>query len=892
MARRKRRSDRIVYYTKTVNGKTVRVRTRRGLFFIVRRHIRALRLRFRMVAVIRGIATRIRNTVRHGGGVLRLVKKYIGRVQSGAVNSVHRRISGIKTFRKWKERNRNMTRTEKTRVSSRLNSKEKHHHTVGSQHDDTSDQNTIPTRRDEDIPDATSKHQTDTDSPVLTKKKTSSSRRWYAATLQWTGRIIRAFFGALLDFAILVVIALIIIFLYVWFTIPSPEEMRDTRRLAQTTILYDSTGETVLYEIHGEENRKRVSHDDIPDNVRNATIAAEDDAFYTHIGIDPFSIARAIKENLLRGTLAQGGSTITQQLARNVFFTREKTLQRKVREAVMAIKIERAFTKEEILDMYLNVIPYGANAYGIEAAAEVYFGKRASEVTLDEAALLAALPKAPTTFSPYGTHTNRLVARQKMILERMRELGLAHSDEIDAALEADTLQRIVPLRTPIRAPHMVFAVVEELEQRYGRTMVQRGGLRVYTTLDMTLQQAAEDVLTQYTPHILRHGGSNAALVSIDPRTGAVLAMLGSRDFDSTEIDGQVNVLLRLRQPGSAFKPFAYAAAFERGYQPETVVWDVLTDFGPDGSGRRYMPRNYTGRFYGLVSLRHALAQSLNVPAVKVLYLAGIDRTIDLAERMGISTLTQRSRYGLALVLGGAEVKGVELAGAYGAFAQDGMFAAPHMINRITDADGTVLYDASREITPHRVLSEQTARKINSILSDNTARARAFGRNSALNLPGTAAKTGTTQLYRDAWTVGYTPTLVTAVWVGNNNNRPLRPGASGGVVAAPIWRAFMQRSGHVPPPEAAREVFASYDVVRTSIPMLNGRVMTMPVVEGARVKKKKKKKKKSAPAPHIVFHTILHYVDISSPLTTRVPSRRDPMYPLWEASLARSMSSGK
>ncbi len=721
---------------------------------------------------------------------------------------------------------------------------------------------------------------------IQSDTKQPSSRKFFAIFIA----LVRGIFLGFVDVAILALIALMIIFIYVWQTTPDATTMLAPNKIAETTQIYDRTGTVVLYEIHGEENRKKIAHDAIPDYMRLATIAAEDDAFYSHFGIDPFSIARAIKENLLRKTLAQGGSTITQQLARNVFFTRKKTLQRKVREAVMAIKLEQAYTKDEILDAYLNVVPYGSNAYGVEAAAEIYFNKHAKDLTLDEATLLASLPKATATFSPYGSHTNRLIARQKMILERMRELGFADDDNIDRALEVDTLAKVRPFRQSIIAPHFVFFVIEELEKRYDRDFIRRGGLKVYTTIDLNLQGIAQDVVARGVARNVRYGAENAALSAVDPRTGEILVMVGSKDYYAEDIDGQVNVTTRLRQPGSSFKPFAYATAFAKGYQPETVVWDVLTDFGPDGSGKRYMPQNYTGRFHGLVSLRNALAQSLNVPAVKALYLAGIDATINTAQRMGITTLTNRSRYGLALVLGGAEVRPLDMAAAFGVFAHDGVRIPAHAIAKITNSDGAIIYDARDTLQQQRVLDRDVARKINSILSDNTARTPAFGRNNPLVIPGhtVAAKTGTTQNYRDAWTVGYTPEIAVSVWAGNNDNHPMHTGAAGAYVAAPMWNDFMRQvlknRNDVP--------FPSYVPMKISVPMVGGSVYQQRYVVGENRIVGKEYKKKKKEEVRVIYHSILYYIDKDHPLTSTGPNRYDPMLPRWEASLRKMKSVQK
>lgn len=713
-------------------------------------------------------------------------------------------------------------------------------------------------------------------------KQKQAQRSVFVRCVHFLWGAVRSFFLSIIDLAILVIIALSVIFVYVWQTIPEASTMLAPDKIAETTIIYDRTGKTVLYEIHGEENRKQIIHDAIPDYMRFATIAAEDDAFYNHFGIDPFSIARAIKENLLRGTLAQGGSTITQQLARNVFFTREKTLERKVREAVMALKLEQTYTKDEILDAYLNIVPYGSNAYGIEAAAEIYFGKHARDLTLDEAAMLASLPKATATFSPYGTHTNRLIARQKMILERMRELGFVSDDIIDNALETETLAHVRPFREPIVSPHFVFYVMEELRKKYDQSFIERGGLKVYTTIDLGMQAIAEEVVAAGVARNVRYGAENAALSAVDPRTGDVLAMVGSKDYYATDIDGQVNVTTRLRQPGSSFKPFAYATAFAKGYQPETVVFDVLTNFGPDGSGKNYVPQNYTGRFHGLVSFRNALAQSLNIPAVKALYLAGIDNTIDTAQRMGITTLTNRSRYGLALVLGGAEVRPLDMTAAFGVFANDGMRVPVHAITKIVNSNGVVMYDAVEELPKTRALDADVARKVNSILSDNTARTPAFGRNNPLVIPGhsVAAKTGTTQNYRDAWTVGYTPELSVSVWAGNNNNRSMYNGAAGTYVAAPIWQAFMKRVLA----QRADVPFVDYTRVQSKVPMVGGKTRAQRYVVGENRVVGAKYEAKKKEEIRTIYHSILHYINKDTPLTSTAPNRNDSMYPRWEASL--------
>lgn len=584
-------------------------------------------------------------------------------------------------------------------------------------------------------------------------------------------------------------------FIYKYKT-PSVEELSKPK-FPETSVIYDRTGQVMLYQIHGEENRKILLHSEIPDTIRVATIYAEDKSFYKHFGIDLFSIIRALKTNIERKGVFQGGSTITQQLARNIYLTREKTLWRKFMEALIAIKIEKNFTKDEILDLYLNEVPYGSNAYGIESASQTFFKKDASKLTFPEAILLASLPKAPTYYSPYGNHTVRLVDRYKEILKEMEKSGAVSSEEMAKANDTDILGRIAPFSAPIRAPHFVFYVIENLEKEYGREFLEKGGLKVITTLDMDLERAAEKSISEGAIKNISSGASNAALVALDPKTGEILAMVGSKDYFDKSQDGQVNVTISQRQPGSSFKPIVYATAFEQGYQPETLVTDAPTDFGPDGGGQDYIPRNYDGKFHGILPMRKTLAMSLNIPAIKTLRAVGIDNAISMAHRLGITTLNDRERYGLSLAIGGAEVSPLDLTGAFSVFANDGVKSDVHAIREIRDKNDN---DHIFEIKKEGVLNPQVARKINSILSDNEARTPIFGPRSPLYIPGkvVAAKTGTSQEFRDAWTVGYTPSLAVGVWAGNNDSHPMAPGADGIFVAAPIWRSFMDQAlNHYP-----------------------------------------------------------------------------------------------
>ncbi len=607
-------------------------------------------------------------------------------------------------------------------------------------------------------------------------------------------------------------------FLMIFVSEPISVSQLLSSRLSETTTLYDKTGSVPLYEVHGEEDRVVVWHNDIPDVMRHAMVAAEDRSFYRHYGVDPLSILRAVRVNFEAGRAEQGASTITQQLARARFLSREKTLSRKVREAVLAIKIEREFSKDDILDLYLNTVPFGSNAYGVERASESFFGKPARDLSIDEAAFLAALPRATTHYSPYGNHRSELRSRERVIIDRMEEDGWITPYEAERARSENTFLKLKPPSSPIRAPHFVFAVLDELEQQYGREFLETGGFSVRTTIDLDMQERAERAVSAGADRNIRYGANNAALVAVEVGTGDVVAMVGSRDYFDETIDGQVNVTMRPRQPGSAFKPFAYARAFEEGYQPETLVYDVPVNFGPDGGGGDYIPKDYDGKYRGELPMKEALPQSLNIPAVETLAVAGVSDVIGLAKRLGISTLGEDRAYGLAIVLGGAEVLPVDMASAFSVFASEGVRRERRIILSITSADGSI-----RETFPvreSRVLGTETARRINTVLSDNALRAPIFGAKSPLAFPKgqVAAKTGTTQNFRDAWTVGYTASLSVAVWTGNNDNTPMHFGSDGVFVAAPIWRDFMEQSFARYPVSS----FAPYKPVPTDIRALASR----------------------------------------------------------------------
>lgn len=712
--------------------------------------------------------------------------------------------------------------------------------------------------------------------PIEPKKKLTRSKKM---------RISRIFLYFFLSFLAILFGITVTLIIYVYFKTPSVDALTSSK-ITQTSTIYDRTGEHILYKIHGEENRNVISHDEIPNFVRLATIAAEDNEFYSHKGIDIKAIIRSLKADVSSNQIQQGGSTITQQLARNVFLTREKTFKRKIFEIVLAFKIEMAFSKDEILDMYLNEIPYGSNAYGIESASETFFGKSASELTLDESALLAALPNATSFYSPYGNHIGDLIRRKNKILNQMSELNLVDSNEILDAKQTETMYKIIPFKQSIDCPHFVFYVKEQLEQKYGQDMLETGGFQIYTTLDYNLQKKAEEIVQQNMETLkTKYEATNAALVSMDPKTGQILAMVGSKDYFDKSIDGQVNVAISPRQPGSSFKPFAYAAAFEKGYQPENLLYDIPTDFGPDGSGESYRPNNYDGSFRGLVSMRQALAGSLNIPAVKTLYLAGIKDTIDLAHRLGITTLNDIDRYGLALVLGGGEVTLLDETASYSVFANDGKKNQATGVLKIIGGDGNLFYESNPQNT--QAIHPEIARKINSILSDNGARSLVFGSGSKLYIPGrqVAAKTGTTQEFHDAWTVGYTPSIATGVWVGNNNNDAMKSGADGSYVAAPVWNEFMTEVLKNLPDEH----FTDYDKTASYALQKNGGVPEVKYIRKSSGKEisaeKAAKTERDKIETRISFPIESFSTQTGITLVVEMQSTNDPMMLRWRNSIS-------
>ena len=587
------------------------------------------------------------------------------------------------------------------------------------------------------------------------------------------------------------------------------------RKVTQTTKIYDRTGEVLLYNLHDDVQRRVVPLSDISRHIRNATVAIEDDTFYEHPGVRITSFFRAILVNTVSGQYAQGGSTITQQVVKNSILTPEKTITRKIREWVLALKLEQAYSKDEILNFYLNESPYGGNIYGIEEASILFFGKPSKDVSIAEAAYLAALPQAP--------------------IENFSNVIASKPEKTKSSISSAKLE-------------------QEKQKR------------------IALQKKAEDIVYRYAiQNETNFNAENASLVAIDPTNGGILVMVGSRDYFDTEIDGAYNISTALRQPGSAFKPFVYAKALEQGYTRDTIVFDLKTQFSTACSPTSfsetppcYSPNNYDGVFRGPVTLKEALAQSLNIPAVKFLYLVGIQPALDMARSLGITTLTNPAQYGLTLVLGGGEVRLLEMVSAYGVFAADGVRHNPVSVLRVEDSSGKVL----EEYVPQgrNVLNPTVARDISDILSDNVVRTPAFGSNSALHFPGydVAVKTGTTNDYRDAWIVGYTPFISVGAWAGNNDNSPMERRVAGFIIA-PLWNEFMAYALS----QHEKSYFPEPSVIPSDIPLMLRGVWGIPNEYGV-----------------VEPHSILHFVQKNSP-RSGAPTNpgTDPQYAYWEYPIA-------
>ncbi len=592
-----------------------------------------------------------------------------------------------------------------------------------------------------------------------------------------------------------------VLFLYYTKDLPDPGKLLN-RDVPESTKIFARDG-SLLYEIHGEYKRTQVTLDQISPNAKNATVAIEDKNFYKEGGISFTGIARAAIADVLTLRKSQGASTITQQFVKNALLTDNKSWDRKIREAILAVAIDARFSKDQILQFYLNEIPYGHNAYGIQAASETYFNKQASELDLAESAYLAALVQAPSFYNPLGPNAQALTDRKNQVLLAMQQQNYITQDQEQKA-KAENVKFSLATNG-IKAPHFVLWVEDYLSSKYGEITLEQGGLQVYTTLDPKLQQIAETVVKNDVDKTsVKYNAHNAALVAIDPKTGQILAMVGSKDyFGDSEPKGctpgkncwfepNVNVALSQRQPGSSFKPYVYVTAFKKdfGFAPASMLVDVVTNFGTY-NGKDYIPHNYNSKEYGPVSMRQALAGSLNVPAVKTLALVGVNNAVQTAHDLGITS--PLADCGLSLVLGGCEVRLLDHVAAYSVLANEGIKNPETPILKILDKAGQTLEQYQSK--PQTVLDPEAAYELISIMTDNSARSFVFGSNSPLILSDrtVAAKTGTTQNWKDGWTLGFTPSLVAGVWAGNNDGTLLTKGADGVVVAAPIWHDFMQQA---------------------------------------------------------------------------------------------------
>lgn len=567
-------------------------------------------------------------------------------------------------------------------------------------------------------------------------------------------------------------------------SLPSPKNIGKIN-FSLSTHIYDRNGK-LLFEFYREQNRTPVRLSSLPQYVSQAAIAIEDKDFFRHNGVSPIGgIIRALKENIFNRQF-QGGSTITQQLVKSALLTPERTVQRKIKEIILALWTERLFTKQEILEMYLNQVPYGGSSYGIEEASKTYFNKHAKDLDISEAAFLAGLPQAPSLYSPY-VNPELAIQRESEVLKKMQELG--YITKAQYLKEKQKKLTIATPKTAIKAPHFVFYVKNTLVNQFGIRTVEEGGLRATTSLDLNLQEKVEEILKEELEKIRSLNVTNGAILITKPQTGEIIAMVGSVDYFENP-SGAFNVTVAQRQPGSSIKPLMYSLALEKDYTAATILDDSPVVFSNQGT-TPYKPVNYDGKFHGRVPLRYALASSYNVPAVRVLNTLGVRSFVNHARRMGISTWGDSSRFGLALTLGGGEVTMVDMAKAFGVFANLGERVELTPILKVTNVSDETLYES--EPVKRRVISTGVSYVISDILSDNDARRAAFGARSALEIPGNtvAVKTGTTDDKKDNWTIGYTPEFLVAVWVGNNNNTPMHPFLTSGITgAAPIWNRVM------------------------------------------------------------------------------------------------------
>jgi penicillin-binding protein 1C len=667
------------------------------------------------------------------------------------------------------------------------------------------------------------------------------------------------------------------------------------RKIQSSSKIYDRTGTILLYDVNQGIKRTVIPYEEMGTNILNSTVAIEDSEFYKHNGIRISSIIRATVWAKLTGKKVQGGSTITQQLIKNTLLTPEVSISRKIKEWILAVKLEKVMSKDDILALYLNEAPYGGNTYGIEEASKGFFGIEPKDLTLAQSAYLAAIPNGPTYYSPYGKNKDKLEERKNLVLKRMLDLKFITTEEHDKAKsEVVTFLPQQPLH--IAAPHFVFYIKNYLENRYGSDMLENGGLKIITTLNYDLQKKAEEVaLVDAKNNEKNWNGNNASVVVVDPKTGQILSMVGSRDYFDKTIDGNFNVATAARQPGSSFKPIVYALAFENGYTDKTTLFDVRTEFNPscspygtDTKSTCYSPNDYDttdsdgSKFRGPMTLRDGLAQSINVIAVKLLYLVGVQNSIKLAHNLGITTLKNDPNiYGLSLVIGGGETTLLDMTSVYSVFANNGTRNPNTGILSVADSSGNVLeqYQGNSQ----QIIKPNTTHILSSILSDNVARTPTFGANSVLNIPGreVAVKTGTTNDNKDAWTIGYTPSVAVGVWVGNNDNKPMKKG--GAALAGPIWNAVMTEALKTLPVES----FDKPDPIDISIPPIlrgfwqGGNTFTTDSVSGGLATKfTPVESKKETSITNV--HTILYWIDKSNPIQIKTPvGGGDSQFNNWE-----------
>lgn len=632
-------------------------------------------------------------------------------------------------------------------------------------------------------------------------------------------------------------------FLYLAKDLPDVNAL-SSRVIGESTKIYDRTGMVLLADVNADNNRTIVASSDIPDIMKEATVSIEDQSFYAHPAFDLKGTLRALFTDLIHGRIVEGGSTITQQLAKNLFLTRAKDVLRKAKELILAIRMEKRYSKDQILTMYLNYIPYGPNIYGVEMASKDYFGVDVKDITLNEAATLAALPQAPSYYSPWGPNTAELQTRKNVVLQKMLSLGYITQAQFNQAGTA--LPQFLPPQQAGKAPNFVNYVENYLTQQYGANALEVGGLKVVTTLDWNLQQAAETAVKNgIARDSALYNGNNGALVAEDPKTGQILAMVGSKDYYATStpagcklssctFQGQFNVATQgLRQPGSSLKPFVYMDLLERGFTPNTILWDVPTEFATGNqscppvvnfnqtNSQCYHPVDFEGYFSGPMTAAYALANSVNVPAVKALYLVGIQNAIKLLDTFGIHTMDNQPNLGLSLVLGGGDVRLIDMVNAYSALADNGVYHNPTAILQVTDSSGNTLEQYSDNGT--QIVDPNYPKLINSILSNVQLRAPLF--QSSLNettVPGydVALKTGTTNDYSDAWAFGYTPDLVAGVWAGNNNHAAMKARGSSILAAVPMWHDFMSQVLHYFP----QDTFSPPEPLISNNPVLNGNLV--------------------------------------------------------------------